>query len=64
MLRDSLPEIIMETLPGPKAQALIDRRNAATPKPIGCAYPLVMTDAQLEAGLDIFENAVKTCSAK
>lgn len=26
--------------------------------------PLVMTDAQLEAGLDIFENAVKTCSAK
>ena len=42
MLRDSLPEIITETLPGPKAQALIDRRNAATPKPIGCAYPVVI----------------------
>ncbi|WP_330655269.1 hypothetical protein [Anaerostipes sp. MSJ-23] len=28
MLRTDLPEIITETLPGPKAQAIIDRREA------------------------------------
>lgn len=42
MLRTDLPEIVTETLPGPKAQALIDRRAAATPSAIGCAYPLVI----------------------
>lgn len=42
MLRDALPEIITETLPGPKAKAIIDRRAAATPKAIGCAYPVVI----------------------
>ena len=29
MLRTALPEIITDTLPGPKAQALIDRRAQA-----------------------------------
>ena len=29
MLRTDLPEIITETLPGPKAKAIIERRNAA-----------------------------------
>ena len=42
MLRDALPEIITETLPGPKAQAIIDRRHAAIPDAIGCAYPAVI----------------------
>ena len=28
MLRTDLPEIITETLPGPKAQAIIDRRSS------------------------------------
>lgn len=42
MLRDALPEIITETLPGPKAQAMIDRRAAVTPKGIGCMYPVVI----------------------
>lgn len=42
MLRTDLPEIITETVPGPKAKALIDRRKAATPGAIGCAYPVAI----------------------
>lgn len=42
MLRTELPKIVTDTLPGPKAQAIIDRRAAATPKPIGCPYPVVI----------------------
>ena len=29
MLRTDLPEIITDTLPGPKAEAIIERRKAA-----------------------------------
>ena len=36
MLRTALPEIITDTLPGPKAQALIDRRAQAVPAAIRC----------------------------
>ena len=43
MLRDSLPQIVTETLPGPKAQAIIERREQATPKAIGCVYPVVIS---------------------
>lgn len=42
MLRDSLPMIVTNTLPGPKAQAIIKRRSQATPKAIGCVYPVVI----------------------
>ena len=42
MLKDALPKIVTDTLPGPKAQALIDRRAAATPKAIGCPYPVAI----------------------
>lgn len=42
MLRTDLPEIITKTLPGPKAQELIKRRADATPKAIGCSYPVVI----------------------
>ena len=42
MLKDALPKIVTDTLPGPKAQALIDRRAAATPKAIGCSYPVAI----------------------
>ena len=42
MLRTDLPKIITETVPGPKSQALIDRRKAATPSAIGCAYPVAI----------------------
>lgn len=42
MLRDALPEIVTEVLPGPKAQAVIDRRAEAVPRAIGCSYPVVI----------------------
>lgn len=42
MLRNDLPKIITETLPGPKAKEIMERRAAATPKAIGCAYPVVI----------------------
>lgn len=42
MLRTELPKIVTETLPGPKAQAIIDRRAAAVPTAIRCAYPVVI----------------------
>ena len=42
MLRTDLPQIITDTLPGPKAQAIIDRREAAVPSAIRCSYPVVI----------------------
>lgn len=42
MLRTALPEIITETVPGPKAREIIERRKNATPTAIGCAYPVVI----------------------
>ena len=36
MLRTDLPEIITETLPGPKAAKIIERRAAAVPSSIRC----------------------------
>ena len=42
MLRTDLPKIITETVPGPKAQAVLDRRKEAIPTAIGCPYPVVM----------------------
>ena len=46
MLRTSLPEIITATLPGPKAQALIDRRAEAIPSAIKCIYPMVISKGE------------------
>ena len=43
MLRDSLPQIITDTLPGPKARTIIERRKQATPAAIGCVYPVVIS---------------------
>ena len=45
MLRESLPKIVTETLPGPKAQAVIERREQAIPNAIRCGYPVVMDHA-------------------
>ncbi|MGN1317561.1 MAG: aspartate aminotransferase family protein [Lachnospirales bacterium] len=42
MLKNELPKIITETLPGPKSKALIERRKAATPSAIGCIYPVAI----------------------
>lgn len=41
-LRKALPKIKTKTLPGPKAQAIIDRRAKAIPNAIRCGYPLVV----------------------
>lgn len=46
MLRTDLPEIITESLPGPKAKAIIERRKAAIPSAIRCGYPVVMEKAE------------------
>lgn len=45
LLKNSLPEIITDTLPGPKAQAIINRRKAVVPNAIHCGYPVVMKQA-------------------
>lgn len=42
MLKTDLPQIITDTLPGPKAKAIIDRRAAAVPTAIRCGYPVVI----------------------
>lgn len=42
MLREALPKIITESVPGPKSKTLIDRRHAAVPDAIGCAYPVAI----------------------
>lgn len=46
MLRDELPRIITDTLPGPKAKEIISRRSKAVPNAIRCVYPCVMDHAQ------------------
>lgn len=46
MLREDLPEIITETVPGPKASAVIARREDAVPGAIRCIYPCVMDHAE------------------
>lgn len=46
MLREELPKIITETLPGPKAKEMIARREAAIPSAIRCGYPVVMDRAE------------------
>lgn len=45
-LKNALPKIVTETLPGPKAKAIIERRGAAIPNAIRCAYPCVMARAE------------------
>jgi 4-aminobutyrate aminotransferase/(S)-3-amino-2-methylpropionate transaminase len=42
MLKNELPKIITETVPGPKSAAVIERRRANIPDAIGCSYPAVI----------------------
>ncbi len=42
MLSQALPEIKTTTLPGPKAKALIDRRDDVIPSAIRCVYPVAI----------------------
>ena len=45
MLKNALPNIITNTLPGPKATDIINRRTDAVPRGIRCSYPCVMKQA-------------------
>lgn len=45
-LGNQLPRIITETLPGPKGQAIVERRAAACATAIRCGYPAVMAKAE------------------
>lgn len=42
MLNEALPNIITESVPGPKAAAVIARRHNNVPDAIGCVYPAVI----------------------
>jgi len=46
MLKEALPKIITESLPGPKAKALIERRNNAIPTAIRCVYPVAIAKGE------------------
>lgn len=45
MLKDELPRIVTKKLPGPKAEAIIQRRLAVVPNAIRCVYPCVIDKA-------------------
>lgn len=42
MLKDELPKIVTQTVPGPKAAAVLARRRQAIPDAIGTIYPTVI----------------------
>lgn len=42
MLKNKLPEIITDTLPGEKSRAVIERRSKAVPSAVKCVYPCVI----------------------
>ncbi len=42
MLKNALPKIVTDTLPGPKAKAVLDRRMKAVPAAIRSNYPCVI----------------------
>lgn len=42
MLKNALPKIVTNSLPGPKAQEIIERRANAVPNAIKCSYPCVI----------------------
>lgn len=46
MLREELPKIVTDSLPGPKAKSIIERRAKAVPNAIRCSYPVVMEHAE------------------
>lgn len=46
MLKDQLPKIITDTVPGPKAASILARRAKAIPSAIRTIYPVVMDKAQ------------------
>lgn len=45
-LKDQLPNIITNALPGEKAKAIIARRGESIPNALTCIYPVVIAEAQ------------------
>jgi len=60
-LRTALPKI-STPLPGPKAQALIERRAKATPKAIGTAYKAVIERGKARCSKTSTETSSSTGS--
>ena len=58
MLREALPKIISDTLPGPISQSIIERRETSVPNAIKCIYPCVMKQASGAMIEDMDGNAV------
>lgn len=46
MLKDELPHIYTDSIPGPKAAAILEQRIKEVPDGVGCAYPCVMEKAE------------------
>ena len=42
ILREALPKIITESVPGPKSKELIERRREATAGAVACGYPVAI----------------------
>jgi hypothetical protein len=62
MLREALPKIVTP-LPGPKAKEILDRRAAAVPGAIGCAYKAVILEAKALCSKTLMETTSSTGSA-
>ena len=56
MLKNDLPKIISESLPGPKAKKIIERRKEAVPSAIKCVYPVVIERGEGAAIEDVDGN--------
>ena len=56
MLKDDLPKIITNTLPGPEAIKVIQKRKEYIPNAIGCMYPVVIDRAEGAIVLDVDGN--------
>ena len=47
MLREDMPSIVTEMVPGPKAKEILDRRNEAVPQALcGSTYPICIAKGE------------------
>ncbi|WKY45901.1 aspartate aminotransferase family protein [Eubacteriaceae bacterium ES2] len=57
MLKNALPKIVTGQVPGPKAKAIIERREDAIPGAIKCVYPVVIERGEGAMIEDVDGNA-------
>ena len=56
-MRDALPKIVTEKVPGPKSEAILKRRNLSVPRSLcGTAYPLVIDKGEGAVFRDVDGN--------